>query len=82
VADASRITGNSVANGAFVSGVSPAYPGEKAGLRKGDVITGINQRRVDGADDLERVLAGLTPGSRVTIILRRGQENLTSEIVV
>ncbi|OGO20184.1 MAG: hypothetical protein A2144_12160 [Chloroflexi bacterium RBG_16_50_9] len=85
VADASRVVSKSGAIplfGAIVGGVSPASPGEKAGLKVGDIITEINLRRISNADDLEQALANLSVGSRVTIVFLRGEETIKSEIVI
>lgn len=85
IADASKITqkaGLIPVFGAFVGRVAPSSPGSKAGLREGDVITEVNLQPVRSADDLEKVLAGLTAGSRVRIVFMRGQETFESEIVL
>lgn len=85
VADASKMaqrTGGVPVFGALVGGVNPSSPGERAGLRNGDIITELNLRPIRGADDLERAMAELSPGSRATIVFLRGQETLRAEIVV
>ncbi len=85
VADASKVaqrTGSVPVFGALVGGANPGSLGERAGLRNGDIITELNLRPIRGADDLERAMAELTPGSRATIVFLRGQETLRAEIVV
>ena len=85
VADASRVAqkpGNIPVFGAVVGAVAPASPGEKAGLRAGDIITEMNMARINNANDLELATGGLASGSRVTIEFLRGQQNLRSEIVI
>ena len=85
IADASKITqkaGLVPVFGAFVGRVAPASPGEKAGLKPGDIITEVNIHPIRNADDLEKILAGLKAGSRMTIMFMREQENLRSEIVL
>jgi glutaredoxin 3 len=85
IADADRIarkTGAILVFGALVGGVSPGTPGEKAGLKNGDIITGVNMRRISNAADLEQALAGLRPGNIVTIIFLRGSDKRKSEIVI
>ena len=85
VADADRIaqkTGDVPVFGAIVGGVSTGTPGERAGLKTGDIITELNVQRISNAGDLERALRALRPGSIVTIMFLRGSEKRKSEIVV
>ncbi len=85
VADASRMAqkfGVTPVSGAVVGAVSPASPGEKAGLQPGDIITEVNLRRINNADDLAQALASLEAGNIVTIIFLRGGQSRKSEIVI
>ena len=85
VADATTVTqklGATPVFGAFVGAVATSSLGEKAGIRQGDIITEVNLRRINNADELETALANLTPGSRVTIVFLRGQQTLKTEITV
>ena len=85
VADASKIArkmGGLPVFGALVGAVAPSSPGERAGIKEGDIVTEINMRPIRGADDLEKALANLHLGARVTIILQRGQQTLRTEIVI
>jgi S1-C subfamily serine protease len=68
--------------GALIGGVSPGLLGEKAGLKEGDIITGISGIRIDSVTDVERVVAGLKSGNIVSILFWRGNEQRKSEIVV
>lgn len=82
VADASRMAGGAPVSGAVIGAVAHSSPGERAGLKNGDIITEINQKPVGNADDLQKALAGLKAGGIVTIIFRRGGEKRKSEIVI
>ena len=62
--------------------VTPDLLGEKAGLKKGDIITGISGRSVKNAADMEKTLAALKSGDIVTILFLRDGKNRKSEIVV
>ena len=85
IADAAKVApeaGATPPTGAIVGAVSPGLLGEKAGLKEGDIITGISGRVINGAADMERVLAGLKPGNIVTILFRRNGAVRKSEIVI
>jgi len=69
-------------SGVLVGAVSPGLPGEKTGLKAGDIITEINAGRIGKTADAEKALTGLKPGAVVTIRFKRNGENRKSEIVV
>jgi serine protease Do len=50
------------AKGAMVVDAQPGTPAEKAGIKAGDVIVGLNGKTVDDARDLSRRVAALAPG--------------------
>jgi S1-C subfamily serine protease len=85
IADADRVAqkqGEIPVFGAVIGEVAPGSLGEKAGLRAGDIVTGVNMWRVSNADDLQKALLVLKPGGIVTIMFLRGSENRKSEIVI
>jgi S1-C subfamily serine protease len=85
VADADRVArkqGAIPVFGAVIGEVLPDSLGEKAGLRKGDIITQVNAWRVSNADDLQKALQGLRPRNIVTIMFLRDSEDRKSEIVI
>ena len=85
IADACKIMqkSNSVPIfGAYIGAVSPSSLGEKAGFRKGDIITEVNMRPVHNADDLEKILSGLTSGSKMSTVFIRQQNTLKSDIII
>ena len=53
--------------GVAVIAVNPGSPAALAGVTAGDVIVGINDRRISTLQDLETTLAQLTPGTKVTV---------------
>jgi glutaredoxin 3 len=85
VADASRMArqpGEPPVFGALVGSVAPSSPGERAGIRTGDIITEINRKRVNNAIELEHIVGTLTPGSSVAVTFYRGEQAIRSGIVV
>lgn len=59
------------AQGAYISSVEPASAAVEAGLRRGDVITGINTAVVDSPAAVRIELAALTPGHACTVTFVR-----------
>ncbi len=68
--------------GAIIGDVSPGLLGEKAGLKPGDIVTGINGGNISSAADMEKALAVLKPGNIVTILFLRSGEARKSEIII
>jgi S1-C subfamily serine protease len=85
IADASRMAmkaGALPVFGALVGKVAPSSPGERAGLKPGDIITEANLRPINNAADLEKVLEGLAPGSRLALTVTRGNQKQGLNVVV
>ena len=63
------------ARGAIVTRVQPEGPAEKAGIKRGDVITGINNHLVVDSNALRNTVAGISPGTNVKVsAVRDGKE--------
>lgn len=61
-----------------LDGVAPNSPAEKAGLKKGDIITSINQTTITGLRAVSDFLKHMRPGQTLSITyLRQGMENST-----
>jgi len=61
--------------GALVSQVNAGGAAEKAGIRRGDVITAVNGAPVNNGNSLRNQIARMQPGSEVTLtITRDGRE--------
>jgi S1-C subfamily serine protease len=68
--------------GVRVSGVVPDSPAAKAAIREGDVITRVNGTAVASLQEYSNLLRTLTPGQRVTVVVRRGAEDLSIEVTL
>lgn len=66
--------------GVEVFEVTPGSPAEKAGVRTGDVITGIAERPVTGIDDLHRFLSQWPVGEAVDVDVVRDGARLTISV--
>jgi Do/DeqQ family serine protease len=74
--DLARSLGLTDVRGALVSGVEAGGPAEKAGVRRGDVITAVNGSAVKDSNDLRNDVAQLPPGSAVKLtVVREGKEH-------
>ena len=63
------------ARGAIVSSVQPGGPAERAGLKRGDVITAFNDQAVADSNNLRNLVASSAPGAEVTLtVFREGRE--------
>ena len=61
--------------GVLISDVLSDSPAEKAGLKRGDVITTFNGKKVKNAYDISRLVAATPPKTKVSIeIVRNGKE--------
>lgn len=55
-----------------IAGVMPGAPGERAGLRPGDVVEAVDDRPIQERRTLYRLLAQRAPGAELTMSVRRG----------
>jgi len=81
-ADKAKALGLDSANGALVGSVDPNGPARAAGLRQGDVIIGVNGKRINSTTELIGQVAQLAPGSDATISVWRdgGERELSVTI--
>jgi aminopeptidase N len=68
--------------GVRVSGVVPDSPAAKAAIREGDIITRVNGTAVASLQEYSNLLRTLTPGQRVTVVIRRGTDDLSIEVTL
>jgi glutaredoxin 3 len=83
VADARQMAeqqGSGPTTGAYVGGVKPLSPGDRAGLVVGDVIVALGGRPIQDAHDLETTVSGLALGNTVSLVFVRGGERITARL--
>ena len=68
--------------GVYITDVSSMSAAERAGLQRGDIITGFAGEKVTNADDLNAIKAKQTPGETVQIVVDRNGNELTLDLVV
>ena len=70
------------ARGAYISSVEPSSAAAGAGLRRGDVITGINAAAAGSPTAVRTALAALTPGQACTVTFVRDGVKHTIRVVL
>ena len=71
--DLARSFGLDGTRGVLVAGVEAGSPAAKAGLQPGDVILKFNDKAIDSAQELPRLVAGSRPGTNATLeVWRKG----------
>jgi serine protease Do len=74
--DAAKVAGLTSTQGVVVGGVVPGGPGERAGIKAGDIVTRFNGRPVGSSNRLKNAIAFTPPGSRAEIeVVRSGRLN-------
>lgn len=66
--------------GVAILEVQPNGPAERAGLRKGDIITQVGRRVVEDFDDLCNAISRHQPGDRVAIQVQRDGQDRTLRV--
>ena len=66
------------ARGAIITSVAAGGPAERAGIRRGDVVTAINNQPVTDHNSLRNLVAGMAPGSNANVTVNRNgrEQNL------
>jgi len=69
-------------NGALVASVEPGSPAAKAGLKEGDFITELNDKKVADMRQLRLSVAQMAPGTKVNLKVLRDGKDRTMSIVL
>jgi len=68
--------------GALLDSVSEGSPAQKAGLKKGDLITSLGGKPVQSSDDIARVMQSTKPGDKLAVVGSRDGKPLKLEVTV
>ena len=66
----------------LITGLDRAGPAGRAGLRAGDLLVAVNGERVDSARSLIRAVAGVAPGERAQVTVRRQGREVEVPVIV
>jgi Do/DeqQ family serine protease len=70
------------ARGAIVTSVANGGPAERAGLKRGDVITAINKQPIIDNNSLRNLVASLPPGSNVDVTASRNGRDQNFQVAL
>jgi serine protease Do len=70
------------ATGALVNEPQAGSPGEKAGIKVGDVITAVDGEAVKGPKELARMIGSMDPGKTVDVTIWRGGKSMSLKLTL
>ncbi len=73
---------DSSARGAVITEVEPDSPSAKAGLQIGDVITQLDGKPVNDAGELQALISGKRPGTKVTLSVLRDSKTTSVPVTL
>lgn len=68
-------------HGVVVSDVRPEGAADQAGVKPDDIITAVDGRRLASVQELNALIYRLSPGAKVTLHVRRGEDRLDLPVV-
>ncbi len=68
--------------GVRAEGITEGSPAAKAGLQPGDVLMRINDQPIANLQEYSNLLRTLKPGQTVTVVVRRGEKELTLSVTL
>lgn len=72
--------GVKASKGVIITGVLQNGPAARAGVRPGDVITGVGERQIGNVQELLTAVAGLKPGNPSRFALQRGSDKMELDV--
>lgn len=68
--------------GVRIANVQPEYGAAEAGLRSGDLILQVNDRKISGLQELKNALSGKSPGDKVTLRIETAGKERDVEVLL
>jgi hypothetical protein len=68
--------------GVRAEGITEGSPAAKAGIQPGDVIVRINDQPIANLQEYSNLLRALKPGQTVTVVVKRGDKELTMTVTL
>jgi serine protease Do len=78
IADAMKLKGQPT--GALVGEVTPKSPSDKAGIKTGDLITGVNGKKISDARELRLMIGSMPPGTKAQVEVNREGQSKTLNV--
>lgn len=72
--------GVKASKGVIITGVLQNGPAARAGVRPGDVITGVGEKEIGNVQELLTAVAGLKPGNASRFALQRGSDKMELDV--
>ena len=84
--DSEKAKGNDVdldvVEGVYVTEVSDASAAQEAGLKKGDVVTKFDGKKVNKMSELQEAISQHSPGDKVSLTYSRGKKEYTTNVTL
>lgn len=74
--------GDAQAGGAQIAKVEPGGAADQAGIKAGDVVTKVDDRRIEDGDALVAAIRSHAPGDRVTLTIAAGTDERTAAVTL
>lgn len=68
--------------GVLINDVFDGQPADKAGIKRGDIVTNVGATTVTNTNDLRNAIAAIRPGTKVPVVLLRKGKSLTLNVKI
>lgn len=69
-----------IQDGALILAIEPDSPAHKAGLKKGDLIIEVNDKKINNSADLKNEIGSFSPGDKISITYLRDKKRYTTTV--